>query len=218
MIGLSLLNAAFAVAQYETLGHLTTQMWLYQGFWWVYMLTHFHYEPGVLSMWDVIAEKFGFMLLWGDLVVVPFFYSVGGWVLLTQTESISPLFTTCLVALFAAGLWIFRGSNAQKNRFKQDRNTHIWGKKAETLDGRLLVSGFWGVGRKLNYTGELMVYSSFALTAGFSSWLPYLLPTWLWALLLHRAWRDEQRCKAKYGELWERYCRVARFRMIPWLY
>jgi hypothetical protein len=31
----------------------------------------------------------------------------------------------------------------------------IWGKPAETLGGRLLVSGFRGIGRKLNHTGEI---------------------------------------------------------------
>jgi Ergosterol biosynthesis ERG4/ERG24 family len=40
---------------------------------------HYLHEMGVLSMWDVIAEEFGFMLLWGDLVLVPFFYCIGGW-------------------------------------------------------------------------------------------------------------------------------------------
>jgi delta14-sterol reductase len=48
--------------------------------------------------------------------------------------------------------------------------------------------------------------------------VPYLLPLWLTVLLSHRAWRDEKRCRVKYGELWAAYCRRARFRMIPFLY
>jgi len=48
--------------------------------------------------------------------------------------------------------------------------------------------------------------------------VPYLLPLWLMVLFPHRAWRDDQRCRAKYGEQWEAYCRRARFRMIPFLY
>ena len=43
------------------------------------------------------------------------------------------------------------------------------------------------------HTGEILVYSTFALTTGFTSVLPYLLPIWLCVLLPHRAWRDEQR-------------------------
>ena len=219
LIGLSLLNVAFAWAQWEQQGSLTPQMIAYQLFWWLYMTTHYYYEQGVLSMWDVIAEKFGFMLLWGDLVLVPFFYCIGGWWLLDDPRG--PIGWPALgglVVLHLAGLWIFRGANAQKDRFKRDPDARIWGRPAQTLGNRLLVSGWWGLGRKINYTGEIMVYFSFALCTGLRSVVPFLLPLWLCVLLPHRAWRDEQRCRAKYGELWDRYCAKARFRMIPFLY
>ncbi|MCH9687113.1 MAG: hypothetical protein K0V04_37100 [Deltaproteobacteria bacterium] len=219
LIGLSILNVSFAWAQWEQTGTLSPQMVAYQAFWWLYMTTHYHYETGVLSMWDVIAEKFGFMLMWGDLVLVPFFYSIGGWWLLDDARP--PMQWPALAGLAALhllGLWIFRGANAQKDRFKRDRTVRIWGQPAQALGGRLLVSGWWGVGRKINYTGEIMVYFSFALCTGFRSVVPFLLPLWLCVLLPHRAWRDEKRCSAKYGELWQQYCRRARFRMLPFLY
>jgi Delta14-sterol reductase len=73
LIGLGLLNAAFAYQQYATYGRLSTAMLLYQAFWALYLLSHYWYEDCVLTMWDVIAERFGFMLMWGDLVLVPFF-------------------------------------------------------------------------------------------------------------------------------------------------
>jgi Delta14-sterol reductase len=218
LIGMSLLHASFAYAQWESHGTLTPQMIAYQAFWWCYMTTHYRYEPGVLSMWDVIAEKFGFMLLWGDVVLVPFFYSLGGWYLVDQVEPMPTAKLLLVCALFGTGLWIFRGANAQKDRFKRDRSAPIWGKPPELLGGRLLVSGWWGIGRKLNYTGEIMVYLSFALCTGNGAWAPYLLPLWLCVLLSHRAWRDEQRCRAKYGELWDAYTKRARFRMLPFLY
>lgn len=219
LIGLSILNVAFAWAQWEQLGTLTPQMALYQLLWWLYMATHFHYEPGVLSMWDIIAERFGFMLLWGDLVLVPFFYSIGGWWLLDDPRSPMAWPTVgAILGMHLLGLWIFRGANAQKDRFKRDRSVRIWGRPAQTVGGRLLVSGWWGFGRKINYTGEITVYFSFALCTGAQSLVPYLLPLWLCVLLPHRAWRDEKRCRAKYGELWDQYCRKARFRMLPFLY
>jgi Delta14-sterol reductase len=217
LIGLWLMNLAFAYRQFELQGELTPQMIAYQAFWWLYLTTHYWYERGVLSMWDVIAENFGFMLVWGDLVLVPFFYCIAGWWLL-EAPARSPISSAVLSIVFLFGLWIFRGSNAQKDRFKRDRSTRIWGRPAETLGGKLLVSGWWGIGRKLNYTGEIMVYTCFALTTGFESMVPYLLPLWMCCLLPHRAWRDEQRCKAKYGELWDEYTRKARFRMVPFLY
>jgi len=80
------------------------------------------------------------------------------------------------------------------------------------------VSGFWGIGRHLNYSGEICIYAAFALTTGFTSPIPYLLPAWLTVLLVHRAWRDERRCRERYGELWTHYTARARFRMVPYLY
>ncbi|PRQ08717.1 hypothetical protein [Enhygromyxa salina] len=218
LIGLGVLNVAFAWAQYEQLGHLTPQMLAYQLFWWAYLFSHYWIEDNVLSMWDVIAERFGLMLLWGDLVLVPFFYCIGGWWLVNDPEPMPLWRVLAIVALHVTGLWIFRESNSQKNRFKLDPSAKIWGKPARTVGGRLLVSGWWGIGRKINYTGEIMVYTSFALCTGFSSIIPYLLPLWLCVLLPHRAWRDEQRCAAKYGEVWVEYTQIAKFRMIPFLY
>lgn len=218
LIGLGLLVAAFGVAQFEQQGALTPQMALYVAGWWLYLFTHYRDEAGVLSMWDVIAEKFGFMLVWGDLVLVPFFYSIAGWVLLGQTEPADPRHLAGVALAYVLGLWIFRGSNKQKHRFKLDPTAPIWGAPPRLLGGRLLVSGWWGIGRKINYTGEILLYFSLAACAGFGSIVPFLVPIWLLCLLTHRAWRDEQRCRAKYGPLWDEYCRVARFRMFPGIY
>src|SRR6476659_11367906 len=82
LLGLWVLNVSFAAAQYHELGHLTTRMWLYQSFFTVYIFNYFQFEYGMLHTWDVIAENFGWMLVWGDYAVVPFFYSIGGWYVL----------------------------------------------------------------------------------------------------------------------------------------
>ena len=123
-----------------------------------------------------------------------------------------------LSAFFLLALWVFREANWQKERFKQDSDTPIWGRRAETVGGRLLVSGWWGVARKINYTGEIAVYIAFALTTGLGSIYPYLLPLSLTLLLLQRAARDDKKCSAKYGELWREYCERVRFRILPYLY
>jgi delta14-sterol reductase len=218
LIGLLVINASFAVVQWERDGQLSTAMILYQAFTAIYVFNYFQFEHGMLHTWDIVAERFGFMLVWGDLAFVPFCYSIVGWYILARTEPLSPVATIALPILFALGLWIFRGANQQKDEFKRDPSIRIWGKPAETLEGRILVSGFWGIGRKLNYTGEILVYWSFTLLSGTQSIVPYLLPLWLLSLLTHRAWRDDKRCREKYGALWETYCQRARFKMIPFIY
>ena len=219
LIGLALFNTSFAVVQYETYGHLTLAMALYQVLTWVYVLNYFQFEGGMVHTWDIVSERFGWMLVWGDYVLVPFFYCIVGWWLVDASGSpLSPLAAAGIVLLYAFGFWMFRGANGQKHRFKRDPSTTIWGRPAESIDGRLLVSGFWGIGRHLNYSGEICIYLAFALTTGFASWAPFLLPVWLAGLLWHRSRRDERRCRAKYGELWGRYRKRVPYSMVPFVY
>ena len=218
LLGLWALNLSFAFAQRDALGHVTGRMVLYQAFFTIYVINYFQFEYGMLHTWDVIAENFGYMLVWGDYVLVPFFYSICGWFLVGYTAPLAIHELVALCVLFAVGFTLFRGSNQQKHQYKEHPERPIWGRAPETVGGRLLASGFWGIGRKLNYTGELMVYFSWTLTTGFQSIVPYLLPLWLLGLFTHRAWRDDQRCRAKYGPLWDDYCARARFRMIPFIY
>lgn len=218
LIGLCLINLGFAGLQWERHGQFGSRMLLFQAFCLVYILNHFQLERVMTSTWDIIEEKFGWMLIWGDFAFVPFAYSITGWFLV---DNLTPLPTASIVALSALygfGFVLFRGANAQKHAFREDPRALIWGKPAETLSGRLLVSGFWGIGRKLNYTGEWCIYCAWTALAGFDSWIPWLIPLWLLALLAHRAARDDARCREKYGALWENYCRRATFRMFPGVY
>jgi delta14-sterol reductase len=218
LMGLFLLNVGHACVQYETYGTLSQSMIVYEALTFIYVFNYFQFEYGMLYTWDIMAEKFGWMLVWGDYAFVPFAYSVIGWYLVDKTAPLPVYALVGLPILFVIGLLLFRGSNEQKERFKRNPQAKIWGRTAETMGGRILVSGFWGIGRKLNYTGEICIYFSWAGLSGTKSIVPYILPIWLFCLLTHRAWRDDKACRAKYGELWEQYCRRARFRMIPFLY
>src|SRR5213078_1936256 len=119
---------------------------------------YFQFEDGMLFTWDIIAESFGWMLIWGDYVFVPFFYSLPGWFLVNNQEPLAPPAVVAIMVLYAIGFFLFRGANQQKHRFKQNPAARIWGRPADSIEGRLLISGFWGIGRKLNYTGELCMY------------------------------------------------------------
>jgi delta14-sterol reductase len=218
LIGVYLLNLSFAYAQYDRHGVITPQMGCYVAFWWAYLFTHYVKEEFMLSTWDILAENFGFMLVWGDLVYVPFLYSLPGWWIVDQTEPFGAARVAALAACFLFALWVFREANWQKERYKRNPAAPIWGKKPETVGGKLLVSGFWGIGRKINYTGEIGVYFTFAMCAGFGHLGPYLLPLSLFVLLVQRASRDDKKCRAKYGPLWVEYEKRARFRVIPFLY
>lgn len=218
LIGVNLLIVAFASAQYDLHQRVTPQTWCLLGFWWAYLFSHYVKEEFMLSTWDVTSENFGFMLVWGDLVYVPFLYSLPGWWIVDDTTPFAPWHWLSLCVLCALFMWIFRQANWQKERYKRSPDRRIWGRAPVLVDGRLLASGFWGIGRKLNYTGEIGVYLCFALCTGFGSAWPYLLPLALTVLLVQRAARDHKKCSAKYGDAWKAYCERARFRMLPYVY
>jgi delta14-sterol reductase len=218
LIGAYLVNVSFAFAQWERHGFVTPQMLCLCLFWFTYLFTHYVKEEFMLSTWDVMAENFGFMLVWGDLTYVPFLYSLPGWWMVDAIEPFSGAAIVALIAFHFAALAIFRQSNWQKERFKQDPTAPIWGKPPRLVGGKLLASGYWGVGRKVNYTGEILVYVSFAACAGFTALGPWILPLALLGLLTHRAHRDDKRCRAKYGALWAEYGKIARWRVIPFVY
>jgi protein-S-isoprenylcysteine O-methyltransferase Ste14 len=60
---------------------------------------------------------------------------------------------------------------------KQNPAAPIWGRSPHVVGSRLLASGFWGIGRKLNYTGEFLMYVSWTLMAGFQSAVPIWSPS-----------------------------------------
>ena len=128
LIGLALLNVSFAVVQYQTYGGLTLAMTLYQIFTFAYIFNYFQFENGMIYTWDIVSERFGWMLVWGDYVLVPFFYCITGWWLVDATgPDLPPAAAAGLALLFVFGFWLFRGANEQKHRFKQDSGVKIWG-------------------------------------------------------------------------------------------
>ena len=221
LIGLCLFNFGAMAYQYSLNEFVSIPMVIYQLMMYFYLASSFQFEKGMLSMWDILAEKFGFMLIWGDYAFFPFFYCIPGIYMASLHTTSGVLWIEILlsIVLFIFGFFLFRTANQQKNQFKSNPQAKIWHKPPKTIgNGQILISGWWGIGRKLNYTGEILLYFGMAMTTGFYSFVPYLLPIWMLVLLCHRAWRDDIRCKRKYGPLWAEYSGIAKFKMIPFIY
>ena len=136
----------------------------------------------------------------------------------------NPIQTFSNIAIFIIGFIIFRGANNQKFVYRQDPK-QVWlgiiePKTLETSrDRKLLISGFWGVARKINYLGDILIAISQSIPCLQSPYLlPWLYPIYLTSLLLHRAHRDNLRCQEKYGKFWDEYCKKVRWIMIPGIY
>ena len=116
--------------------------------------------------------------------------------------------------LYLVGYYIFRISNSQKNQFKTDPTLPIWGEKPQTVGGKLLISGFWGKGRHMNYTGDLIMALAYCLPCGLQLG-GYFYSFYLFTLLTHRAYRDDAKCSEKYQDLWKEYTEKVPFVFIP---
>jgi steroid 5-alpha reductase family enzyme len=183
---------------------------------------YFLHEEAILSTLDIKHENFGWMLCWGDLVWVPFTYSIQAVYLVGHAHDLPPWGTLGILALNLAGYYLFRASNIQKHRFGRDPEARIWGRKPAfilTARGtRLLTSGWWGVARHTNYLGDLMMGLAWCLPCLFENLIPYFYIIYFTALLVHRERRDDALCHARYGKDWETYRRKVRWRILPGVY
>lgn len=225
MIGWLLLNLSFAFAHVARTGGLSARMGLYQTLSATYIVDYFAHEAAMTSTWDIIAERFGLMLIWGDYVFIPFGFSVQLWYLLPGAAAgaapppLHPMTAVGIVALFVGGFAAFRGANSQKHAFRVDPATPVWGRPPVTAAaGRLLASGWWGLARHINYTGDLAVAAALVAPVGRAGAGGYFYFVYLLLLVVHRERRDDRRCAAKYERDWADYCRRVPWHMLPGIY
>jgi protein-S-isoprenylcysteine O-methyltransferase Ste14 len=197
-------------------------MILVNAFQFLYVADYFYHEEAILTTWDIKHENFGWMLCWGDLVWVPFTYTLQAAYLINHTHELSLPAAAAIILLNVTGYVFFRGANLQKHKFRKNPQGLVWGKPAEYIRTErgtlLLTSGWWGVSRHMNYLGDLMMAAAWCLPAGFMHPLPYFYIVYFTILLVHREWRDNDMCREKYGRDWEAYCRKVRWRIVPGIY
>src|SRR5262249_19037379 len=107
LIGLALFNIACAAYQREATGTTSLAMAVYLFMTLIYVGNYFQFEYGMIFTWDIVEERFGWMLIWGDYVLVPFFYCIPGLALAFYSVELSPSSAIGLSMLFAFGFWLF---------------------------------------------------------------------------------------------------------------
>nr|CAH7755266.1 unnamed protein product [Callosobruchus chinensis] len=191
----------------------------------VYVMLHFMYlidpliwESGWTTQFAAQQEGLGYLLTM-IYATAPFLY---GTIVKHIAEHGVQLEVWKLVVLtltFVVGSVVYRGSNNQKDSFRKNPYnpalSHL--DTIPTSQGKkLLASGFWGFVRHPNYLGDILIHLS---------WLPFVLcaPPALVilqtvVLLVYRAYRDNTRCRIKYGAGWDRYCQRVRYAIVPKVY
>ncbi|EFA77439.1 Delta14-sterol reductase [Heterostelium album PN500] len=75
-----------------------------------------------------------------------------------------------------------------------------------------------GLSRHFNYVGDLMLSFAMCLTCGFEHLLPYFYIIYMTMLLVHRIYRDDERCFGKYGDYWIQYKSIVRWKLLPYVF
>ncbi|KAF6332899.1 7-dehydrocholesterol reductase [Rhinolophus ferrumequinum] len=231
IVAWTLINLSFAAKQQELHGHVTNSMVLVNVLQAIYVLDFFWNEAWYLKTIDICHDHFGWYLGWGDCVWLPYLYTLQGLYLVYHPVQLSMPHAVGVLLLGLSGYYVFRVANHQKDLFRRTGGRClIWGRKPKAIecaytsaDGRkhhsqLLVSGFWGVARHLNYTGDLMGSLAYCLACGGGHLLPYFYIVYMTILLTHRCLRDEHRCASKYGSDWERYTAAVPYRLLPGIF
>jgi delta14-sterol reductase len=174
MMGWMLLNYAFVAHQYKAYGYVTDSILLVTSFQTLYVLDSYWMESAILTTMDITTDGFGFMLAFGDLVWVPFTYSLQARYLSVYPLSLGLFGTLGVLAVLGLGYSIFRAANNEKNRFRTNpedpRIAHL--KYIETKSGsKLLISGWWGTARHINYFGDWIQAWAYCLPTGIAGYL-----------------------------------------------
>lgn len=253
MMGWIILNCAWCARQYRNYGYLTDSIVCVKLVQAVYILDSWWNEAAILTTMDITTDGFGMMLAFGDLVWVPFVYTLQTRYLSVHPRSLGPAGLAAMASLIGLGFYIFRSANSEKNAFrtnpKDPRVSHLRFIKTKT-GSKLLTTGWWGVARHVNYLGDWIQSWPYSLPTGLAGYqvlaapsgaegahvmrdgrevvpggakgwgilVTYFYVVYFAVLLVHREQRDDDKCRRKYGDDWERYKKIVRWRIVPGLY
>lgn len=225
----TLINYSFAAYQYQNYGFVSNSMILVNLLHLLYILDFYWNEAWYLKTIDIAHDHYGWQLSWGTFVWLPFTYTLQGAFLMNNPNILTPNQFWVILILGVIGYTIFRWTNYQKDYFRRTDldKCIIWGQKAKYIEctyttkcgtshkSKLLTSGWWGLARHMNYTGDIILSTMYCCATGTTELLPYFYAFFMTTLLVTRCIRDEDRCFNKYKDDWIRYCKEVPYRLIP---
>ena len=221
MLQLNVLS--FVAHHYLVFGEISSGVLLCGSMLTFFIWDYLNFEKVHLYTYDFFAERVGLKLGWGCLTFYPYFYLIALWSGIDLQNSHVPTWLLfCFVLTFLLGWILSRGANMQKYFFKTQPAKPFFGIKPQIIsEGNLtlLVNGFWGFSRHLNYLGEILMGLAITLSIGYpgSLW-GWLYPLYYILLLIPRQMDDDKRCSTRYGNLWKIYTQKVKYRIIPYLY
>ncbi|XP_045449830.1 delta(14)-sterol reductase TM7SF2 [Melitaea cinxia] len=184
----------------------------------VYSLYFIIGEKKIVSTFYWQSEGLGYLQIISSTLYPYYFTTISKYVADTDLKLSSNILIAASV-LYSLGLTIMLISNNIKYEFRknplQPSLTHI-DSMPTFLGKKLLVSNLWGILRHPNYTGDIMIHVALALPGVFTRNIVAAAPALITIFMfIHRAWRDHNRCRRRYGSAWQRYCKRVPSVIIP---
>jgi 7-dehydrocholesterol reductase len=197
----------------------------------IYITKFFYWEMGYMCSMDIQHDRAGYYICWGCLVWVPSVYTSHSFYLAEHSPELSTVASALILILGTIMIWINYDSDNQRYVFRQTGGEClIWGSKpdkivaeyttdkGEVRKSLLLLGGWWKVSRHFHYVPEILAAFCWSVPALDSAFIaPYFYVMFLTILLTDRAYRDDDRCRKKYGTYWDAYCKAVPYKIVPGL-
>jgi 7-dehydrocholesterol reductase len=228
MMGWTLILLSFCAKQHEIYGAVSDSMMVAVALQLFYVAKFFWWETGYLRSLDIMHDRAGFYLCWACMVWLPAVYTCSTFYLVRHPNHLGALLAGALLIVGCGAILMNFSADAQRQDVRAAQGAvRIWGRApilvharyttstGETKTSILLASGWWGIARHFHYVPEVIAAFCWTLPALFDNSLPYLYPVFLVVLLVHRVFRNAERCAAKYRADWRVYCQKVPYLLVP---
>ena len=220
--------STFLPTPLQVLGRVTNSMAICALLINIYLIKFFYWETGYWASIDIAHDRAGYYICWGCLMWVPSIYASPALYLAGHPRDLGPAHAAVLLLGGLAAIWINYDADRQRQHFRATGGrARVWGAPPVKLvapyvtasgakkQSLLLASGWWGVARHFHYLPEITAATAWSAPAGLTAPLPYFYVAFLTALLVDRAFRDDARCAAKYGKVWDQYRALVPYKIVP---
>lgn len=229
MMSWGLILLSYATKQHQVYG-LSNAMFVAVALQLIYITKFYIWETGYLASLDIMHDRAGYYICWGCMVWVPGIYTSPTMYLVHHPIQLSVWLAALIFTLGTASIMMNYFADRQRQIVRATRGQcKVWGKKpaitvanyrtekGEQKESILLHSGFWGITRHFHYLPEILSAFFWSVPALFTHFSPYFYVSFLTILLVDRAFRDDERCRNKYGEYWQAYCKDVPYKIIPYV-
>ena len=179
----------------------TTRFWLMVSFGAVYIL-RVNVMMRCLLPREVSNEEIGFVLL----IFVPGLMASFAFAANECDEDIHIAFAIVSVCLYMVGSYLNSGSELQRKRWK----SHPENK------GKCYTEGLFSLARNINYFGDVVLFSAWALASGrwWNAWVPLFM---LAGFVFHHIPEKEKYLAKRYSNEWPAYSAKTK-KLVPFIY